>query len=120
MATPQVHSLLNVYGGDTPHDLTQLLGTQASASIFDGGVAQIAPLNVTVTSNQPFISTGGLPIAVDQPFTTIVGAIDRILLPLSIAAGNGADTIVPLYADSGGLPSGVPLATTFVPASSNR
>ena len=117
MATPQVHSLLNVYGGDTPHDLTQLLGTHASASIFDGGVAQIAPLNVTLTSNQPFISTGGLPIAVDQPFTTIVGAIDRILLPLSIAAGNGADTIVSLYADSGGLPSGVPLATTFVPAS---
>lgn len=52
---------------------------------------------------------------VDQPFTMSGTSITRVELPLNIATGIGGDVVVALYADSGGIPTGSPLASVTLP-----
>ena len=119
MSTPVARSPLNVYEGASADDLNQLLGTHAPIVIYAPSVGA-TPLISAGLNGCSFAemfpladSTGSY--AVDQPFTMSGTVLDRVVLPMSIAAGLGNDLLVGLYADSAGNPVGPPLAAAYVP-----
>ena len=117
MATPVRRAPINGYEGDTPDDLNQLLGTPAEYIVLDNATAIITP-DVSQFDGFQLFAIGAqgapTPVAYDQP-VALSGAIDRVVLPLSIATGSGADLHVSLFADSAGVPTGLPIAKTYVP-----
>lgn len=91
----------------------QFLATHAITPVYPG--AQVTGLPGADPDPSAGINWARLGTAdVDQPFTMSGTAIGRVTLPLS-PAGNGADVVVSLCADSGGTP-GATLASTTVPA----
>lgn len=121
MPTPVARSPLNVYEGISPDDLNQLLGTHAPVVIYDNITALIGAA-LPAAANPPefqyfqqLVSPTGSPISVDQPITMTGTILDRVELPVSVLSGVGQDVLVGLYADSGGVPTGLPLAQTYVP-----
>ncbi|MGH3610036.1 MAG: hypothetical protein ACRDRD_18400, partial [Pseudonocardiaceae bacterium] len=100
--------------GQSPDDLNQLLGTHSTVSCWDNATAIASPSVVQFGGFQPLASASG-PVAVSQGVSVAGGTIDRVVLPLSIASGIGADVTVGLYADSGGSPAGPPIAQVLVP-----
>lgn len=111
MPTPSPRAPINGYEGDTPDDINQLLGTQSQHVVLSS--AQAAAIGVT-QAQLDYWQSLSQPLAVDQP-VALSGEIDRVLLPISIASGEGQDVLVSLFADSGGFATGVPLAQTLVP-----
>jgi hypothetical protein len=114
---------LNVFEAISADDLNQLLGTHAPYVIYDNVAALIgaslvgntSPVAPTFVVPQPLVSSSGKPISIDQPITMVGTVLDRVELPISILSGVGQSVLVGLYADAAGVPTGLPLAQTYVP-----
>ena len=118
MATPLAHAQINAYQGDTPDDLNQELGTQAFTVVWDSASPVLSPLSQQFVSMQPlYLSSSNELVSVSQPLP-LTGSITQVVLPLSIASGDGMDVLVGLYADSAGQPVGAPITQVFVPKES--
>jgi hypothetical protein len=120
LPTPVARSPLNVYEGIAPDDLNQLLATHAPVVIYDNVTALIGAALTANTAPefqyyQELVSPSGQPVSIDQPITMSGTILDRVELPLSVMSGVGQDVLVGLYADSAGVPTGLPLAQTYVP-----
>jgi hypothetical protein len=122
LPTPVARSPLNVYEGIAPDDLNQLLGTHAPVVTYDNSTALIGAVVVGQGTLPPMfqyfrelVSPSGQPVSIDQPITMSGTVLDRVELPISVLSGVGQDVLVGLYANSAGVPTGLPLAQTYVP-----
>lgn len=93
-----------------PAGIVQFMGAHAWTSVYDGVSA------FQVITGFPGTPQSLLGFVLDQPFTQAGANIARITFSPSGRTGIGADIIVDLFADSGGLPSGGSLARVILPA----
>lgn len=113
MATPNWNAPQNTFAGVTaqPSDVNQLLGTHAITFIYEGEAITSNYGNNILDEYQPLYA-----LEVDQPFTMSGTELDRIAVMVQ-TTGAGASLIARLYADSGGSPTGAPLAQVTIPPS---
>ncbi len=113
MATPSWNAPQNTFAGVTsqPSDVNQLLGTHTTTFIYEGETIFSNYGNNVFDNYQPLYTT-----EIDQPFTMSGTELDRILINIQ-TTGIGAPLLARLYADSGGSPTGSPLAQVTIPTS---
>jgi hypothetical protein len=86
--------------------VNQLLGTHQTQEIFEGAATVTVTTNVgTIQSLLSTTAAGAITgVSYSQPFTMSGTEIDRVVLPLTVLNGIGADVTVQLYNDSAGSP----------------
>ena len=111
MSTPTRASLVDGYGGDTPNDLNQLLGTHQDNAIYDTKPL-LTPSNFMLSPTQPFTGYQHSLLqatALDTAMVINATELDAVQVPYTLY-GQGLNYKVSLYADSAGNPTGLPLA----------
>lgn len=118
MATPQWNAPHNGILGDASAfqntgDANQLLGTHGVRVLYAAEADTSVPGGTGATAWSIDLST----LDVDQPFEITIGGltnVGRMVIPV-LAVGNGADMLVSVCTDNGGLP-GTVLGQTRIPA----
>ena len=116
MSTPQRAALVDGYGGSHTIDLNQMFGTHQVSEIYDTNPI-LTPSSFMLSATQPF--TGyqhSLLQATTLDTAMVINAteLDAVQVPY-ILYGKGLNYKVALYADSAGNPTGLPLASAFIP-----
>lgn len=97
---------------DASAQVNQFLGTHASSVVYNGSVVVTPSTTATTTLWQLILGSQGDDY--DVPFVMSGSVIGRVTFPV-LAVGSGADLVVTLSADSGGVP-GSTICSTIIPA----
>lgn len=115
MPNPARHAIDSAHAPADPYnasDVNQFLGTPASALLYQGKIGATGPAAVTTYDGNYNVA----PQFLDQPFVTAAGqtSITRVeLMPFLNNAGT--DTLIGIYADAAGVPTGAALGTCELP-----
>jgi hypothetical protein len=96
-------------------NINQFLGTHDVNAYIYQGVSTLD--GVSSGTGTVYTNSGSAAQYIDQPFTTAVGqtTLTRIDIYVGANVGDGADTTIGIYADSGGAPTGTALASYVLP-----